>query len=186
MQAVVCQMTFVGAPMIYYGDEAGMWSPDDPSNRQPMIWRDLMPYDDPAITFDDEMFGWYQRLIALRHGLPTLRRGFFRTLIADDDAGVLAYARDLDNDHVYIILNRSDKPRDVTLPIADRDRDATLVNWLDASQAVVRLDGAGAVDARPTLVQTPGAGIQAAPDATITLRLAPYGSAVLSDSEQMR
>ena len=38
-QAVTWQMTFVGAPMIYYGSEAGMWSPDDPSNRQPMIWR---------------------------------------------------------------------------------------------------------------------------------------------------
>ena len=41
LQEVAWQMTFVGAPMIYYGDEAGMWSPDDPSDRQPMIWKDL-------------------------------------------------------------------------------------------------------------------------------------------------
>ena len=27
LQAVATQMTFLGAPMIYYGDEAGMWSP---------------------------------------------------------------------------------------------------------------------------------------------------------------
>src|SRR5262249_49101916 len=29
-QAVACQMCFVGAPMIYYGDEAGMWAPRYP------------------------------------------------------------------------------------------------------------------------------------------------------------
>ncbi len=186
MQAVACQMTFVGAPMIYYGDEAGMFSPDDPSNRQPMTWRDLMPYDNPAVTFDGELFGWYQRLIALRRGLPALRRGFFRTLIADDGTGVLAYARDLDNDHVYIVLNRSPEPRDVTLPLAERDRHATLVNWLDASQARLADEAPGNPDARPKLVQIPDAGIQTEPGATVTIHLPAYGSAVLSDSEQMR
>lgn len=192
MQAVACQMTFVGAPMIYYGTEAGMWGPDDPSNRQPMIWRDLLPYDDPAVTFDGELFGWYQRLIALRRGLPALRRGFFRTLIADDDTGVLAYARDLDNDHVYIILNRSPKPRDVSLVLAERDRDATLINWLDESQARVVFDPPdtpappNAPDARPRLVRTPGAGITPAQEATVTIHLGPYGSAVLSDRKRMR
>ena len=32
------QMTFVGAPMVYYGDEAGMWGADDPDERKPMVW----------------------------------------------------------------------------------------------------------------------------------------------------
>ena len=34
-------MTYVGAPMIYYGDEAGMWGAGDPDDRMPMIWKDL-------------------------------------------------------------------------------------------------------------------------------------------------
>ena len=33
-QSLVVQMTYVGAPMIYYGDEAGMWGPSDPSDRR--------------------------------------------------------------------------------------------------------------------------------------------------------
>ena len=43
------QMTYRGAPMIYYGDEVGMWGADDPHDRKPMIWGDLK-YDDEVIT----------------------------------------------------------------------------------------------------------------------------------------
>jgi cyclomaltodextrinase / maltogenic alpha-amylase / neopullulanase len=185
MQAIVCQMTFVGAPMVYYGTEAGMWSPDDPSNRQPMIWRDLLPYDNPAVTFDGDMFGWYQRLTALRSGLPALRRGFYRTLIADDDLGVLAYARDLDHDHVYIVINRSPEPREVVLSLAAGDRDTVLINWLDPSQARVVPGDADDPAARPTLAALDGAGTVSGIDASITLRLEPYGSAVLSQRKQV-
>ena len=39
------QMTYVGAPMVYYGDEVGMWGSDDPNNRKPMLWKDLEPYE---------------------------------------------------------------------------------------------------------------------------------------------
>lgn len=37
-QIVAFQMTFIGAPVIYYGDEAGMWGADDPCDRKPMLW----------------------------------------------------------------------------------------------------------------------------------------------------
>ena len=35
-------MTFVGSPIIYYGTEAGMWGDDDPDNRKPMLWEDII------------------------------------------------------------------------------------------------------------------------------------------------
>src|SRR5262249_19841818 len=44
---VMFQMTYLGAPMIWYGDEVGMFGADDPSCRKPMLWPDLMPHDDP-------------------------------------------------------------------------------------------------------------------------------------------
>ena len=34
-------MTYIGAPMIYYGDEVGMWGANDPCNRKPMFWKEL-------------------------------------------------------------------------------------------------------------------------------------------------
>lgn len=44
---VIFQMTYVGAPMIYYGDKVGMWGANDPDCRKPMLWDD--------IVFEDEV-----------------------------------------------------------------------------------------------------------------------------------
>lgn len=38
---VFAQFTLPGAPMIYYGDEAGMWGANDPCCRKPMLWPDI-------------------------------------------------------------------------------------------------------------------------------------------------
>ena len=48
------QILYRGAPMIYYGDEVGMWGADDPHDRKPMIWDDLV-YDNEVI---DESSGF--------------------------------------------------------------------------------------------------------------------------------
>lgn len=161
-----------------------MWSPDDPSNRMPMIWRDLMPYDDPEVVFDEDLFSWYRRLIALRRGLPALQHGFFRTLIADDKTGVLAYARDLDNQHVYVVLNRSAEVRTIELELAEGDRGVEMIDWLDPAQAKVRGGRVDAPAGRPRLVPVEGAGRAAGP--VVAVELGPYESAVLSDGGQMR
>ncbi|HEY1687121.1 MAG TPA: alpha amylase N-terminal ig-like domain-containing protein [Tepidisphaeraceae bacterium] len=108
-QALVTQFTFLGAPMIYYGDEVGMWSADDPSNRQPMVWKDLEPYDDPQVKFNQDLFDWYQRLIAIRNSHPALRLGFYRPVLMDDVNGMFVYARDLGDEKIYIVINRSAK-----------------------------------------------------------------------------
>ena len=64
-------MTYVGAPMIYYGDEVGMWGPDDPSNRKPMLWPDLGPYERKD-RVDPEHLAHYRAVGQLRrrHGPP--------------------------------------------------------------------------------------------------------------------
>ena len=110
MQAVACQMTFLGAPMIYYGDEAGMWSADDPSNRQPMAWPG-MTFDDPDVKFNQEIFDQYQDLVALREKLPALRRGDFFPVASNDFDGTLVYGRRLGGQSVYVFFNRSDRER---------------------------------------------------------------------------
>ena len=38
---IIFQMTYVGAPTVYYGDEVGMWGANDPDCRKPMVWDDL-------------------------------------------------------------------------------------------------------------------------------------------------
>jgi len=94
-QSVAVQMTSMGAPMVYYGDEAGMWGGTDPDDRQPMVWKDLEPYDDPEVTFQQDLFDCYVRLIAIRRRFAALQTGFMRTLAADDARSILIYSRDL-------------------------------------------------------------------------------------------
>jgi glycosidase len=178
-QSLVVQFTWAGAPMIYYGDEAGMWGPSDPSNRQPMIWKELAPYDDPKVTFKQDLFDQYQRLIAIRAAEPELRQGLARTLLADDADGVFAFARDLDHHHTAVVVNRSDRPHDVTLTFGPQNDDVDLTNWLDESEATL-VQPATAPDGRPAIVRNPaGAPIRALHGST-HVTLAPWGSAILS------
>ncbi len=118
--AVLLQMTYVGAPMIYYGDEAGMWGADDPTNRKPMLWKDLEPYERAEENFVmDEHLDFYRRAIALRNEHPALRQGGFETLLTDDAADVWAFLRSYQQDQVLVILNASDQPRTVRLTLPD-------------------------------------------------------------------
>jgi glycosidase len=176
-QAVAAQMGFVGAPMIYYGDEAGMWSPDDPSNRMPMVWPE-MKFDDPQVKFDDKQFGFYQRAIAARRQLEPLQLGFFHATVIDDARGTYAFQRDLGDRHAYVVINRSDRDRTIKVPSTDADG-TPLVNWLDPRQAeMINADGGAA--ARPLLKLKPGAKLIDVTGGAFSVTLKPFESAILS------
>ncbi len=177
LQEIAWQMTFVGAPMIYYGDEAGMWSPDDPSDRQPMIWKDLQPYDDPQVRFDQEKFDWYQRLIAVRGKLAALQTGFYQPVKIDQPNGIFVYSRDLANQHAYVVLNHTDHAQTTSFTVAKGQ--SQFVNWLDANQAAVVAKPDG-VDFRPSVSAAPHAALISAQDGSVSITIGPWGSAVIS------
>ncbi|MBO6574225.1 MAG: glycoside hydrolase family 13 protein [Rhodothermales bacterium] len=120
------QMTFPGSPMVYYGTEAGMWGADDPDDRQPMWWPEMEfdpvsfhprrgPIDPIPVGFDGDVFEHYQRAIALRRSHPSLRRGSFEIVHADDASGTAGFERALDDERVIVLLNRSDSPQTIGL-----------------------------------------------------------------------
>lgn len=97
---VAFQMSYMGAPVIYYGDEIGMWGADDPTDRKPMVWDDLARgqfetqcvtqpgtwcLENPTVRFsveqDKDMLATYQRLVAARNRHPALRRGKMNTAV---------------------------------------------------------------------------------------------------------
>jgi cyclomaltodextrinase / maltogenic alpha-amylase / neopullulanase len=113
---VLFQMTALGSPMVYYGDEAGMWGGDDPDERKPMLWADMtfdnershpfgLPRPDDPNVFDADLFAYYRAAIALRHRLAPLRLGTQVSLPTPDGSGVLILERSLGDDHVVIALN---------------------------------------------------------------------------------
>ena len=117
--AVAAQMTYVGAPMIWYGDEVGMWGSDDPFCRKPMLWPDLTPNLDPEERIREAHLESYRALIALRRELPALRRGSYRTILADDARNLWVFERALGDQRVIVALNASGEPQDVELPEAE-------------------------------------------------------------------
>lgn len=107
--AAFMQMTYPGAPMIYYGDEVGMWGSDDPNNRKPMLWDDIGTYDSPLDVVDPQQLAWYQRITALRHKHRALRRGCYQLIAADDEQGTLVFLRSLPEEQVLVAINASER-----------------------------------------------------------------------------
>jgi cyclomaltodextrinase / maltogenic alpha-amylase / neopullulanase len=121
------KMTYVGAPMIYYGNEAGMWGADDPDDRKPMVWPHLT-YDvethhplpghtrpaDP-VAFDHDLFRYYREAVALRRGSDALRRGSYQLLAGDDERSVFAFARQHGAETVVVVINRSEEAHSLRL-----------------------------------------------------------------------
>ena len=104
------QYTSVGAPMLYYGDEAGIVAPGkngfaDPYNRAPYPW------DSP----DRALIDYYARLGAVRHALPALRTGALVTL--STKGNVYAFERVAPPDKpVVVVLNKGAAPAPVNVP----------------------------------------------------------------------
>ena len=104
MALVGLQMTFPGAPMIYYGDEIGMTGGNDPLNRGCMIW--------DKSKWNMELFDWYNLMIKIHEENPALRYGTYIPLIADRD--ILGFERSYEGQNIYIFINGGNSVESVT------------------------------------------------------------------------
>jgi glycosidase len=123
----VFQMTYVGAPMIYYGDEVGMWGANDPDCRKPMVWEDLVYQDEVTlpdgskkdegdkVEVNRDLFEHYRKLIALRREFLALRRGSFETVFIDDKRQLYGFRRQLGDETVLVVLNNSNEAQEASL-----------------------------------------------------------------------
>ncbi len=105
--ATLFQMTFPGAPSLYYGDEIGMEGGNDPDCRRAFLWE--------TRRWDSELLEDVRRAIALRRAHPALRRGSYATLYAKDQ--VYACARQLAEETFVIILNAGEGQAEVALEL---------------------------------------------------------------------
>lgn len=141
-----------GTPLIYYGDEAGMWGADDPNCRKPMLWKDLEPYDNPEENHVmEDVLEHHRRLAAARHFIARDHRAAVETLIADDTTSVMVYRRDYPGGRAVIVaLNLSEETQAVTVAsggftawedLLDADS-YSVVTGMDTSVTLRRLPGA--------------------------------------------
>lgn len=123
---VIMQMTYVGAPMVYYGDEVGMWGGNDPDCRKPMLWNDLdynaEIYDadgsthlPDSVEVNTSLFAHYKKLIHIRNAHPSLQIGTYKTLLADDEKELFVFERSYEEEKIIVLINNSEREQIINL-----------------------------------------------------------------------
>jgi alpha-glucosidase len=107
--ALFFQMTYVGTPTIYYGDEYGMQGGADPDNRRTFDWS-VGSGTNSAVALTN-------KLIAIRTAYPALRTGSFMTLLTDDTNKLYAYGRFDATNRIAVALNNDSVSHTVTVPV---------------------------------------------------------------------
>jgi maltose alpha-D-glucosyltransferase/alpha-amylase len=135
-------LTFIGSPVLYYGDEIGMndniWLEDRGGVRTPMQWNDQRHagfsttdrlyapvidtgdygYQHINVTAQqadrDSLLNWLKHALRVRREHPAFGRGSFEWLKLDSPA-IAAYWRTLEDDRVLAIHNLSDQAQPIEL-----------------------------------------------------------------------
>ncbi len=131
--AALFQFTYIGAPMVYYGDEVAVNSPSlanssngpigDPYTRPPYPWLDQP--GDPTIYGppDTSVEGYYKTLAHLRKQYPVLRNGSFVTLLTGDTQqsntapNTYAYARVSGSSAAIVAMNNGSSSNSASIPV---------------------------------------------------------------------
>lgn len=137
---IIFQMTYVGAPMIYYGDEVGMWGANDPDCRKPMVWDDLK-YDDEVflsnqtkrvksdkVEVNHDLLKHYKKLIRIRNENPALQIGDFETVLVDNKKELYVFSRSYNKEKIIVVLNNSGKRQSTELRITANTKWIDLLN----------------------------------------------------------
>lgn len=101
------QLTFPGVPLIYYGDEAGVRGGKDPDNRRTYPWGNE----------DQDLLGWYKKIISIRNKNPLLSTGDFKQFSINEDIygyirflnkGVDQFGKNRGTDNfIIVMINRN-------------------------------------------------------------------------------
>ncbi len=97
--AIMFQMTYLGIPFVYYGDEIGLEGDQDPDCRR------CMPWDEK--DWDQDLLQYYRKLIKVYRESSVLRRGEYQTIYKDEATRIFAYKRFTETEQVVVVLNNS-------------------------------------------------------------------------------
>ena len=96
-EAVLFQMTWLGAPTIYYGDEAGVCGFTDPDNRRTYPWG----------REDQEMIAFHKAMIRIHKENQEFIDGSLKFVLSEHN--VIAYGRMRKGEASLIVINNSEE-----------------------------------------------------------------------------
>lgn len=140
--AALFQFTYIGAPMVYYGDEAAINAPsygnsggglaeDDPYNRAPYPWSDEAGNQNVYGPVDSDMVSYYSVLGSLRKNNSALRTGSFASLLTGDttasatDNNTFAFVRSDATRSLIVVMNNGTTSNTATIPVGSYFADGT-------------------------------------------------------------
>ena len=97
-EAVLVQMTWPGAPTIYYGDEAGVCGFTDPDNRRTYPWGNE----------DKDLIQFHKDMIHIHKTCPELLTGSLKHVVSDYN--VIGYGRFNKDAQTLVVVNNNDSP----------------------------------------------------------------------------
>jgi glycosidase len=135
----IFKFTYIGAPYIYYGEEAGMWGANDPDERKPMVWEDLVYENEQympdqsvkkndKVEFNKDLFSLYKKLASIRSSEEALQLGTFNTISADDNNNTYIFSRQYSNSQIIVVLNNSKSEREITFNTSHKEYFKDLLN----------------------------------------------------------
>ena len=104
-EAIAIQMTWPGAPTLYYGDEAGVCGFTDPDNRRTYPWGQE----------DHDLIRFYKKMISIHRKYRILRNGSVKFLWNDYQG--LCYGRFSHTEQIIVAINNRDEGREAVLEI---------------------------------------------------------------------
>lgn len=126
--AFIFQMTYPGAPCIYYGDEIGMEGGRDPENRGTFPWDESQ--------WDHGLRKDIKKFIRIRHDNKVLRTGEYVPLFAEDRQ--LLFLRQLEGKRMLVAINAGDQAWDLNVPIDHHlEEGVQLLDLLGGAGAVI-------------------------------------------------
>ncbi len=104
-EAVVMQMTWPGAPTIYYGDEAGVCGFTDPDSRRTYPWGHE----------DKQLIEFHKEMIKIHKSRTELLKGSLKPVIGEYN--LIAYGRFNDSCRTLVVVNNNDHEVTVKLEV---------------------------------------------------------------------
>ncbi len=123
-EAVVIQMTWPGAPTIYYGDEAGLCGFTDPDNRRTYPWG----------SEDFELIEFHRYIIRIHKKYPVLRNGSMDFIPCSEP--ILCYGRFNEKEQVVVVVNNFEQPKEVEIDVwyTGMPKEATITQVMTTNQ----------------------------------------------------
>jgi cyclomaltodextrinase len=98
-----------------------MWGANDPDNRKPMVWDDILYEDEiylpnqqkrfkpDPVKPDWQLWDFYQEMIGIRKNNPALNLGDYQSLISDDERELFGFKRIYQDQEIWVVFNNDSK-----------------------------------------------------------------------------